>query len=169
MAKFYNSLVFGFGVLILMLGFSVLYFRFAVSDISAAGGLIDLEFPKGAKIVDQYDSHGGFQDEGEYWAVIDLTSKQTGEVLLQLKANNNWHKLPMPKEMQMFFSANDVENGKSLTIPEHGYYFFRDRYVELHPEFKKTSLSDPKRRSYNYIIGIYDNDFNKIYIWKCDS
>lgn len=163
MSRFYNSILFGIGVIAMMIVFMVLYLRYTAPDITKASKSVNLNISKKARIVEYYDSHAESQSEGEYWAVIVLTPAQTQDIIRQVKVNKQWHQLPMPGTLNEYFKDHGVENGRSLPIPNRGYFFLKCRSREANYDKVERQLGS------SYTIAIFDPQLRRIYVWTCDN
>lgn len=124
-------------------------------------------------VVEELDTHGGFQGEGSYYLTLDCSNN----IKKSLKIIKDWNKLPLSESLN-YIMYGEVRDGltygnelakKEAHIPEikNGYYMFEDRHSESKDSKDDTELLD--RHSYNFSIAIYDCDTNKMYYFEYDS
>lgn len=139
---------------------------------------IGMTLPKDSIVLDYDDSHGGFHGDGESHVIIKLSDKGTHEFLKEINKNKKWSSLPIPdKYERIVFGGefNNVSYGNGYFqnaghIPrdiKNGIYYFRDRYAENYP--KQADINFNERVSYNFTIGVFDLDKNKLYISELDT
>ena len=123
-------------------------------------------------VVEELDTHGGFQGEGSHYLILDCSHNKAKA----LEIVKNWNKLPLPENLNyiMYGEVRDgltygYELAKEAHIPkiENGYYIYRDRHPESNDSKDDTELLD--RYSYNFLIAIYDCDTNRMYYFKYDT
>lgn len=124
-------------------------------------------------VVEELDTHGGFQGEGSYYLALDCSeNKEKSHKIIK-----DWNKLPLSKNLN-YIMYGEVRDGltygyelakKEAHIPEikNGYYMFEDRHPESKDSKDDTELLD--RHSYNFSIAIYDCDTNKMYYFEFDT
>ena len=124
-------------------------------------------------VVEELDTHGGFQGEGSYYLALDCSeNKEKSHKIIK-----DWNKLPLSKNLN-YIMYGEVRDGltygyelakKEAHIPEikNGYYMFEDRHPESKDSRDDTDLLD--RHSYNFSIAIYDCDTDKMYYFEFDT
>lgn len=124
-------------------------------------------------VVEELDTHGGFQGEGSYYLILDCSNNKEKS----LEIIENWNKLPLSKSLN-YIMYGKVKDGltygyelakKEAHIPEikNGYYMFEDRHSESKDSKDDTELLD--RHSYNFSIAIYDCDTDIMYYFEYDT
>lgn len=125
---------------------------------------------KDFSVVEELDTHGGFQGEGSHYLILDCSdNKETA-----LEIVRNWKKLPLSKNLNhIMYGEEDINFEINLAeeahIPkiENGYYIFKDN------QLKGTDISNDSallnRSSFNFEIAVYDCDTDKIYYFKIDT
>ena len=114
------------------------------------------------KQLNDIDTHGGFLNDGTYFAKIKCMNINYNQL------SNNWKKLPLSDSLKMI---NDMEycdkEGcfniyEKYNIPNitNGYYYFIDKN-NIEYEYYITSL--------NFILALFDKDTNIIYYYELDS
>ena len=124
-------------------------------------------------VVEELDTHGGFQGEGSYYLALDCSeNKEKSHKIIK-----DWNKLPLSKNLN-YIMYGEVRDGltygyelakKEAHIPEikNGYYMFEDRHPESKDSRDDTDLLD--RHSYNFSIAIYDCDTDIMYYFEYDT
>ena len=123
-------------------------------------------------VVEELDTHGGFQGEGSHYLILDCSHNKAKA----LEIVKDWNKLPLSENLN-YIMYGEVKDGltygyelaKEAHIPkiENGYYIFKDRHPESNDSKDDTELLD--RYSYNFLIAIYDCDTNRMYYFKFDT
>lgn len=122
------------------------------------------------KIVSDYDTHSG---NGDGTSCIVL-SFEDDSVLKEIRANQDWKSFPLDETIQtLVYGVSDEtgrmgpfledEDGNNL-VPEirNGYYLLIDRHTD-----KKTDILH--RYSFNFTVGLYDTDSNRLYCCDLDT
>ena len=128
---------------------------------------IEINIPLSAKL-EYIDTHGGFHGDGETFAKVYLTEKQSEKVKKNIENNENWKRLPMSENLQ-----NDV--GQYLTAKmnmpsiENGYWFFLDRNSEAYNKYDENEMYKEKRYSSNFSVAVFDIDTNILYYHETDT
>ncbi len=126
-------------------------------------------------VVDEFDSHGGFLGDGDYYLILDCSGKaeQAKELI------DSWKPLPLTENLQrvMDTTCGGMEDGvyysKTLAeiahwpVIENGVYKFIDRHPEAIDKSDDTSLFD--RHSHNFSIAVYDLDTDMLYYFEHDT
>ena len=132
----------------------------------------------GGSEVSASDTHGGFHGDGTSCIVLTF---QDDTVLEQIKANADWHCLPVDETTQILVYGISGEenhtayqigpylgdsNGNPL-VPEvkNGYYFLLNRQAEDDAAGKDIL----ERNSLNFTFGLYDTDTNTLYCCELDT
>lgn len=124
-------------------------------------------------VVEELDTHGGFQGEGSYYLALDCSeNKEKSHKIIK-----DWNKLPLSKNLNyiMYGEVKDglvygfalAENEANIPKIENGYYMFEDRHLESNDSRDDTELLD--RHSYNFSIAIYDCDTDIMYYFEYDT
>lgn len=124
-------------------------------------------------VIEELDTHGGFQGEGSYYLILDCSDNKEKS----LEIIEDWNKLPLSENLN-YIMYGEVRDGltygyalakKEAHIPkiENGYYIFEDRHLESNDSKDDTELLD--RHSYNFSIAIYDCDTDKMYYFEYDT
>lgn len=124
---------------------------------------LEIEIPEGSTCL-RADTHGGFQGDGETFALVTLTKAPAGL--------EGWPSLPIPDELRPYALGELVVDGlgnhmEAAAEARNGYYFFRDRFAEKYPEQATASLSD--RPAQNYTAAVYDADAGLLYFYQLDT
>ncbi len=117
----------------------------------------------------EVDTHSGFLGDGEYFARMVCTKITVADL------SSHWKEMPLNEELNeaLLLENCDSESCKDFyeryDVKENinGYYIFKDRHSEKENEYDPTPINE--RSSYNYTVGIYDVDTNKIYYFEKDS
>lgn len=161
MKKLYQSII----SILLLLSFSACSIKQADSDYF---GFSKKDFT----IVEETDDHGSFHGDGKYLLVLDCSENKE-------KAANvlsGWNKLPLSENLELIMYGGR-KNGMSYAfylaeeanIPkiEHGYYFFYDRHSMSKDNRDDAELLD--RSSFNFSLGLYDSDADRMYYYEFDT
>ena len=123
-------------------------------------------------VVEELDTHGGFVGDGSYYLILDCSNNKEEA----LKKVEGWDKLPLSENLNLIMYGGEkdgVEYGYKLAeeahIPkvENGYYMFEDREPESKDSKDDSELFD--RHSYNFSLGVYDCDTDKMYYFEFDT
>ena len=127
---------------------------------------------KDFSVIEELDTHGGFQGEGSYYLILDCSdNKQKALEIIE-----DWNKLPLSENLNiaMYGGKKDgiaygYELAKEAHMPkiENGYYMFKDRQSKGNDSKDDTHLL--KRSSFNFLIAVYDCDTDKMYYFKFDT
>lgn len=118
----------------------------------------------------EVDTHGGMGGDGYS---LTIYSFDDDSVLNQIRTNKAWETLPMDdvteklaygKEITGPYLCDDDQN-PILPKVKNGYYILIDRRNA--GEQKEHNILDGL--SFNFTIGIYDSDLNKLYVGKLDT
>ncbi len=125
---------------------------------------------KDFSVVDELDTHGGFQGEGLHYLVLDCSDNK--EKALEIV--KDWKKLPLSKNINhIMYGEEDINYEINLAGEAHipkivnGYYIFEDSQAE-----GKDNRDDSKlfnRSSFNFEIAIYDCDADRMYYVEFDT
>ena len=128
-------------------------------------------------IVRQYDTHGGFHNDGITYIEYDCSNQSFEDVI---NKNDKWKKLPLSDNLEaLVYGRNDgglivgpfltdEEDGNTLfPFIKNGYYFFEDK--EPKDENTQNGPGFLNRRAFNFVIAIYDIDSQKLYYSEFDS
>ncbi len=134
---------------------TTLYFGFAKKDFS---------------VVEELDSHGGFQGEGSHYMILDCS----GNKQKALEIIEDWNKLPLSKNLNhIMYGEEDINYEINLAqeahIPkiENGYYIFEDSQLGNRDNRDDSELFN--RASFNFEIAIYDCDTDRMYYFEYDT
>lgn len=127
---------------------------------------------KDYSVVEELDTHGGFNGDGAYYLILDCSSNREKA----LKTAESWNRLPLSEnlELMMYGGTKDgvtygYELAKEAHMPEveNGYYMFEDRHSESTDSADDSALFD--RYSYNFSIAVYDCDTDRMYYFEFDT
>jgi hypothetical protein len=127
--------------------------------------LIEKSIPYSAKVLESYDTHGGFHGDGESYIVYQFNNEQFKKFFTNITKDNDWKKLPLSddiKKVSHWFS--DGEKQRKYEIPieiSNGLYFIRD--------FQHSKKPIWDRYSVNFVIAIVDSSQKRLYICQVDS
>ena len=121
------------------------------------------------KIIKEKDTHGGFNGDGDYFALIKCSN------IDYKKLSNNWHELPISDTLKKVLEIErcDDKNCKNIydrySIPKlkKGYYYFIDRHPEAKDIYSEKEVDN--RASYNFTIAILDPIKDNIYYYELDT
>lgn len=127
---------------------------------------------KNFTVVEETDHHGGFHGDGKYLLVLDCSeNKERASSVL-----SGWNKLPLSENLDLIMYGGR-KNGVSYAfhlaeeanIPkiEHGYYYFCDRHSMSKDSRDDAELLD--RHSFNFSLGLYDSDADRMYYYEFDT
>lgn len=119
-------------------------------------------------IEEEFDTHGGLLGDGLYYLILDCSEKQE----TALKKVQDWKPLPLSENLnRMLYGGGSYSYGLAgeTHIPkiENGYYLFKDRHSESTDSSDDTALFD--RYSFNFSVGIYDTDTDRLYYLAFDT
>ena len=139
----------------------------ACSDNKRFNEITGLNIDK-LKLVDEYDSHGGFQGDGISYFKYDV---KEDNILADIEKDGRYHKFPLEKAaLEMLYDNPYIvdENQKAL-MPEvnNGYYLIIDRHSDAHEGQDNMEIFE--RYSLNYTIVVYDSDNQYLYICEQDT
>lgn len=120
----------------------------------------------GGEIVEDIDTHGGFNGDGSSMVTIDFG--ESGRSLSDdLAQSSFWHELPLSDRLN---ELAYVQLSNQLEIPEveQGYWYFYDRHFMAENRYDDSKI-DYGRVSYNLTFAIYDSIGNKMYIIDFDT
>lgn len=127
---------------------------------------------KDFEVVEELDTHGGFQGEGSHYLILDCSDNK--EKALELI--NDWNKLPLSENLNLVMYGGEkdgviygYELAKEAHIPkiENGYYIFVDSQAEGKDNGDDSELFN--RYSFNFEIAIYDCDTDRMYYFEFDT
>ena len=127
---------------------------------------------KDFSVVEELDTHGGFQGDGSYYLILDCSDNKEKA----LKIVEEWNKLPLSENLNLIMYGGEkdgiaygYELAKEAHIPkiENGYYIFEDRHSEKADSSDDTQLFN--RYSFNFSIAVYDCDTAKLYYFEFDT
>ena len=126
--------------------------------------------------IEYEDSHGGFHGDGEFFAKVTFTDNEAKDFLNSIRQNEKWYSLPMEKDLSLLvFGGKDgdmtygyrSDKMKPAQDIKNSVYFFRDRFAEQYKNDVSSGLLG--RASYNYSIGVYDEDNRVLYVYERDT
>lgn len=123
-----------------------------------------------AKKESEVDTHGGFLGDGYSLTVY---SCDDGLVLTRIQENKEWKTLPLDDVTEkLIYGKNgigpylcDEELNPIFPQVENGYYILIDRQDKETAEGREIL----DRYSFNFTIGLYDTDTNKLYVGRLDT
>lgn len=125
---------------------------------------------KDFSVIEELDTHGGFQGEGSHYLVLDCSDNK--EKALEIV--RGWKKLPLSKNLNhIMYGEEDINFEINLAeeahIPkiENGYYIFVDSQAEGKDNGDDSELFN--RYSFNFEIAIYDCDTDRMYYFEFDT
>lgn len=133
---------------------------------------IGFNLPKDSIILESYDTHGGFQGDGEFYAVVQLNKMQLKQVEADIANNKSWNRMSLSKYLSegssWFTEEKHIDKKRKYEMPvntENGYYYFQDRHNE--PDKEKMPFWD--RGSFNFTIAILDINTGRLYVYLMDT
>lgn len=134
---------------------TTLYFGFTKKDFS---------------VMEELDTHGGFQGEGSHYLILDCS----GNKQKALEIVKDWNKLPLSKNLNhIMYGEEDINYEIDLAEEAHipkivnGYYIFEDSQLEDGDNRYDSELFN--RASFNFEIAIYDCDTDRMYYFEYDT
>lgn len=130
---------------------------------------IGIDIPKYSSILEENDTRGGFNGDGEYFSIIEISNSDKDEVINDIKQNGSWYALPIraDEKRKIYFGGEEYIYGESLgRIPrdiKNGAYYFRNRGEEDYPG------NNINGAAYNFDFGVMDYDKNILYIYVLDT
>ena len=123
-------------------------------------------------VIDEKDTHGGFQGDGAYYLLLDCSEKaEQAKALIQ-----DWKPLPLTENLQLIMyggEKNGVSYGYNLAEKAHwpiinnGVFKYVDRHLEAVDESNDAELFS--RYSFNFSLAVYDLDANIMYYFEFDT
>jgi hypothetical protein len=130
---------------------------------------IGIDIHKDSSILEENDTHGGFNGDGEYFSIIEISDSYKDEFINDIKQSSSWDALPISdeKKRKNYFGGGEYIHGESLgRIPrdiKNGSYYFRDRAAEEYPDDSMNMAA------HNFDFGVMDYDKNILYIYVLDT
>lgn len=130
---------------------------------------IGIDIPKYSSILTEKDTHGGFNGDGEYFSIIEISDSDKDEFINDIKQNSSWYALPISaeKKRKIYFGDKEYIYGEYLgKIPrdiKNGAYYFRNRAAEEYPDDSMNMAA------HNFDFGVMDYDKNILYIYVLDT
>lgn len=130
---------------------------------------IGIDIPKYSSIAIEKDTHGGFNGDGEYFSIIEISDSDKDEFINDIKQNSSWDALPISDEekRKIYFGREEYIYEEALgKIPrdiKNGSYYFKDRGEEDYPDDNINGAA------YNFDFGVMDYDKNILYIYVLDT
>ena len=127
---------------------------------------------KDFSVIEELDTHDGFQGEGSYYLILDCS----GNKQKALDIIKDWNKLPLSENLNMAMYGGekdgvvyDYELAKEAYMPkiENGYYMFKNKQSGSNNSADDAKLLD--RSSFNFSIGVYDCETDKMYYFEFDT
>lgn len=152
-------------IIILILLILILIYYFYKPEWRNSGNLIGKRIPYSSKILESYDTHGGFHGDGEYYVVFQLTNEQYKKFLKDVFVDSNWEKMPLSNDIQKIsYWFSKGEHARQYELPldtPNGLYYFRD--------FQHSKKPIWDRNSVNFVISILDIRNERLFICRVDS
>ena len=104
------------------------------------------------------DTHGGFQGEGDTVKIYELTDKEIEKLNKDIMTNDHWK--PIEKEL---YSISWMSYNEKIPQIENGWYCFYNKQTKTF-EFPSESA-----HSYNYIVCLYSEEEEKLWIYELDT
>lgn len=121
-------------------------------------------------VVEELDTHGGFQGEGSYYLILDCSNDKEKA----LERIEDWNKLPLSENLNLIMYGGEKDGVTYYGLEEahmptiyNGYYIFEDRHLESKDSRDDTDLFN--RHSFNFSIALYDCDNHKMYYFEFDT
>ena len=123
-------------------------------------------------VVEEKDTHGGFQGEGSYYLILDCSqnSNRAHEI------TQGWKELPLSNNLDLVMYGGEkdgVSYGYNFAEEAHwptisnGVYKFVDRHSESVDKSDDTNLLN--RYSFNFSVAVYDLDTDTLYYFEMDT
>ena len=124
------------------------------------------------KLVDEYDSHGGFQNDGISYRKYVANNY---DIMQDIENDGRWKAFPLSKTVEMilyginFNGAYIVDESQNVLMPmvNDGYYLLIDRHSEAKDNDQEEDIFE--RYSLNYSVFVYDSENNFLYICEQDT
>lgn len=117
--------------------------------------------------MDYVDTHSGMMNDGDTYAKIYFSEKQTQKFLEEINQNNHWRELPMTEKLRSDIS-NNIDEETEVEYVENGYWFFLDRHSKAIDKYDDTGIYSG-RNSYNHTVAIFDIDNNVLHFYERDT
>lgn len=119
-------------------------------------------------VEEEVDTHGGFHGDGLYYLILDCSNNREAA----LEKVQNWKQLPLSENLNLMLYGGEryaYELAEEAHIPKiaNGWYLFKDRHSESTDSSDDTALFD--RYSFNFSVGIYDADTDRLYYLAFDT
>ena len=139
--------------------------------IGTPGYYLKTPIPRGAKIIENFDDHGGFHGDGTTWILIQLNDEQQQELISSIQDRPGWAKLPLPDELMKERGMMRYDDDRKLPVDlVRGYYYFHDSQSDWdYPNDRDANKPLYERASSNFIVGMLDVDKRLLYIFKVDT
>lgn len=132
--------------------------------------LLGVDLAQGT-LVEETDTHGGFQGDGERQVTFSFAGHDLAPVLAQTQG---WQPLPLPETLSAALYGRCEGNTQigpylSGSLPEvtQGYFWFQDRYPQGEGSEDPTGLLD--RSSVNFTAALYDAQSQMLYYIEVDT
>ena len=137
------------------------------SQTEIVSDVLDLDL-SGCELQEQFDDHEGILQDGSTFCRFACGSDS---VLTQLRADPRWRPLPAdePVKTILYGSAQRAPLCAEGMIPqiERGYFRLIDHQLETGRGVPEGELLE--RFSYNFSLGLYDEDSNTLYYFRLDT
>ena len=129
---------------------------------------IDVDYQK-AKLVSEYDTHGGFHGDG-----VSCRSYRVDEALAErLEQSEYWRDFPLAEEVELLVYGNEdggqYVQSDGLTSPRiaQGRWYFRDRFPQAADPYDERAVFT--RAAFNFTVGLYDREQKLLHVLKMDT
>ena len=124
--------------------------------------VLQIKLPSDSKVLLDFESHGGFNGDGETLIIFGLSHSGTMEMQKEL-ARKKWHTLPVSAEFEnMAWLIHD-----SIDLSANsGYYHVIDNQSSNRPD---ASFPIWERSSYNFTFSLLKQEESKLYFYKLDT
>lgn len=121
--------------------------------------------------ISNYDTHGGFHGDGTTCIAYHFDDEN---ILEEIRCTSEWKKFPLDNTVQALVYGlsdgtsqigpflNDNEGNPIIPKIQNGYYLLIDRQNDA-----EENILD--RSSFNFTLGLYDIDTNKLYYCELDT
>ena len=144
-------------VIVFTITFGGLMVRQAIVYHNYYAKTLQVEIPKRDADFSE-DTHGGFLGEGNTVKIYELTDKEIEKLNKDTKTNDHWK--PINDEL---YSIPWMNYNEKIPQIENGWYCFYNKQT------KTFELPDGDTYSYNYIVCLYSEEEEKLWIYSVDT
>ena len=151
-------------------------------DVQRISRVLSVDCSK-ARLMDKYDSHGGFHGDGTSFYEFSFAGDSPLE---SIGKSDKWKPLPPSDNVRDILwglgnPGDDDYSGPPLLtkdgyydqplfpMVENGFYFCRDRHSQATDPYDDTHVLDESRFSYNFTVAVYDKDTDHLFYAEFDT